>query len=220
MVATPTTNSTRLAGLKVAVDVQHLYRPHKPRDQGAEFVLRDGTRITEAAGVLQYAAALVLALEAWGAMVLRNNPQTKTLFGHYSTRNREANGWDADAYLACHLNAGRGSYAAMEHLAGTAGALLGDELGRRLTTVFPEILNAKTVPLVRGQRGAVCVQECKPWVAAVIVEPFFGDNPAHQSLLAPARLKLLGETLAEGVARWWERHGATRTVASRIDGTP
>jgi hypothetical protein len=110
------------------------------------------------------------------------------------------------------MNAGGGSYARTEHMGMNAGLELGQAIGARLTRVFAAILKSNTVALHSGDRGAVCIRDCPARVAAVIVEPCFGDNPAHQSLLVAPKLAQLGEVIAQGVADWW--------VASRIRITP
>ena len=41
-------------------------------------------------------------------------------------------------------------------------------------------------------------------VAALVVEPFFGDNPRHQAQLTTAAgLASVGEMIGQGVASWW-----------------
>ena len=192
-----------LNGLKVVVDVQHLYRPHKPNDRGAVYTLSDGTRTSEASATLIYAAALRAYLEARGAAILTNDPAHGILVGHYSTRNRAGSAWRAHGYLACHLNAGRGRYALMEYMTVTEGKLLASSIGQSLVQAFPVIVEHRTQGLSSTDRGAVCIARVESPTVAVLCEPFFGDHPGHQALLAAPELGRVGEAIGEGVARWW-----------------
>ena len=195
------------AGLRVAVDVQHIHRPpgsKHARDRGSLYALANGTTITEASAAMTYAAALSSYLRAHGATVLDNDPAHGVFVGFYSQRNAAATAWKAHAYLACHINSGRGSYAAMEYMSTTIGAELAQAIAPRLREAFPTlILNAKTVSLSTDQRGSDCIERVGPSCAAVLCEPFFGDNPRHQSLLASPELVKVGEAIGQGVVEWW-----------------
>jgi N-acetylmuramoyl-L-alanine amidase len=200
-----------LLGLRVAVDVQHLFRP-PPRhhDRGAEFrMMASGAKACEGDVSLLYAAGITHGLERRGATVLGNGP---LLSGTYGARNRAAAVWGAHAYLACHLNAGGGSYALTEHMGMNPGQELGRAIGLRLQRAFGVITDARTRALHAGDRGAVCVSGCPARVAAVILEPLFGDSPGHQALMIAPRLADLGEAIALGVADWW--------VATHMETTP
>jgi N-acetylmuramoyl-L-alanine amidase len=186
--------------MKVAVDVQHLYRPNHPRDQGSVYSTAFG-KVTEAHVTLIYAAALHDWLLSWGAEVLSNDPARGELVGRYSERNRAAVEWGADLYLACHLNAGGGSYAAIEQMARSKVDRLSAWIGQELVAAAPEILSFKAVTLSPLERGAVCIEACA--CPAAIVEPFFGDYPHHQGLLAASRLVEVGQAIARGVGNWW-----------------
>jgi N-acetylmuramoyl-L-alanine amidase len=192
-----------LAGLAVAVDVQHLYRRSKPRDQGCDFVLPDGTHISEAHATAIYAGALTATLRGLGARVLTNDPASGILIGEYWERGRAAAAWGAQAYIACHLDAGRGSYALAEAMTGSQGIPLAQRLVNMLPVRFPSILASSVRVLERPARGVVCIEAFSPHGAAVICEPFFGDNPAMAGLFQSPELARIGEALALGVASWW-----------------
>ncbi len=193
-----------LQGLKVAVDVQHLYRAHKPNDRGSLYTLANGTRTTEASAALIYAASLKRWLMGHGAEVLANDPAKGILIGRYSTRNRMAAAWGAQAYLACHLNAGGGYYALAEHMGATLGKYLATQIAKRLDLSYPAITSGHVRALSSTDRGAVCIQYLPLSVAAVLCEPFFGDNPVHQPLLAAPELDRIGTLIGEAVAAWWQ----------------
>lgn len=190
-----------LTGMRVALDVQHLYRPNHPRDQGSVYRLATGETITEAHCTLLYAAAIHEWLLGYGAEVLTNDPVRGILSGYYSTRNEQASAWGSHLYLACHLNAGGGSYAAVEMMAGKRDDRLAGWIGNELVSAAPEILESRTVSLAPGERGAVCIERCA--CPAAIVEPFFGDNPHQQSMMAAPRLVEIGQAIGRGVGSWW-----------------
>jgi len=202
----------RLEGLRVAVDVQHLYKTSNPLDRGAIFELPGGFHLAESQAVTVYAQALRAWLAARGAKVLTNDPAAHVMVGSYYRRQKEAEKWGTNAYLACHLNAGKGSYAALEYAAGSAGIGLGTRIGSRLRDDFQEITSYKLVSLSPQARGYVCIGGFLPGLAAVLVEPFFGDNPRQQELLSTPRLVAVGESIGEGVARWWESVRASRLI--------
>jgi len=195
-----------LDGLRIAVDVQHLYRANKPNDRGAVFTLPDHTRTNEADAALIYAAALTSWLRERGASALTNDVARQILVGPYSWRHRAVSEWRAHAYLACHLNAGRGSYSLMEHMSLTRGAELAALIGPRLMLAFPGITASKVRALSDKDRGAVCIRGVPGSIAAVLCEPFFGDWPGHQSLLSAPKLVALGRVIGEAVAEWWLTH--------------
>jgi len=202
----------RLEGLRVAVDVQHLYKTSNPLDRGAIFELPGGFHLAEAQAVAVYAQALCAWLQARGAAVLTNQPAAQVLVGSYYRRQKAAEKWGADAYLACHIDAGKGSYALLEYVVGSAGMVLGSRIGARLCEDFPEILSHKTVSLSPPARGYACISGFPTDRAAVLVEPFFGDNPRQQGLLSTPNLIAVGESIGEGVARWWESVKASRLI--------
>lgn len=212
--------ATSLLGLRVVVDVQHLYRASKPHDKGSEYVLANGTHIAEANAARVYADGLCDWLRERGVAVLTNDPTTSILTGFYSSRNRAAHAFAAHAYLACHLNAGRGGYCLMEYMDATVSKPLADAIGARLATTVTEITDFRSQALHAGDRGAVCIERVMPPIAAVLCEPFFGDTPAHQYLLASVNLREIGATIGQGVADWWLRkQDATGPVAGSVDGT-
>lgn len=192
-----------LAGLKVAVDVQHIYRPAKPGDHGSLYVLANGGKVWEASAATTYATSLVHTLTDRGAAVLTNDPARGVLVGPYSRRNQEASTWAAHLYLACHVNAGGGAYCLTEYMVGTPGQPAGDAIGKAIVAAFPQLQGARCNPLVRGQRGAVCIEGFTRTRAALVLEPFFGDNPRCQDMLAGPALVELGQMIAAGIATWW-----------------
>jgi N-acetylmuramoyl-L-alanine amidase len=195
--------------MRAVVDVQHLYRPKKPADRGAVYTLADGTHTDEATATLIYAASLRSYLEARGATVLANDPRHGILVGPYSVRHAAANAWRPHLYLACHLNAGRGSYALVEYMSLSQAKPLASGIGQALAAVFPEIMEHRTNALSSTDRGAVCIERVASPSIAVLLEPFFGDNPTQQRLLAATELHRVGQVVGDAIAHWWHgRHPA------------
>jgi N-acetylmuramoyl-L-alanine amidase len=191
-----------LSSLKVAVDVQHLYKRDAPRDQGSLYSILGGGKVTEAHCTTIYAGALVAALKGWGAEVLVNDPAHGVFVGSYPVRNAAALHWGARVYLACHLNAGRGSYALVEMMAPQPDDHLSTHIVNELIHSTPEILSGHRNLLRRNRdRGAICIEGFP--ALGLILEPFFGDNPVQQALLKAPRLLGIGQAIARGIASWW-----------------
>ena len=73
-----------LSGLKVAVDVQHVFRDGEHRnDRGTVFRLADGLKMNEADAASLYAHAIIGAIAEQGAEVLTNDPLRGVLVGSY-----------------------------------------------------------------------------------------------------------------------------------------
>lgn len=200
--------ANRLQGYSVAVDVQHLYRTGRhARDRGSVFTLPDGSRVAEGELSTRYAQGLVQWLKLRGARVLANDPRHGFLVGPYSQRHESVVAWGADAYLACHVNAGGGAYGAVEYVSDSGvSAVLANTVAHQLEEAAL-LDKVKTVPLAPGDRGFVCVGRLGA-VPGVILEPFFGDYPGHRDFFPAPALTRLGETIGEGVARFLERRRA------------
>lgn len=195
-----------LVGLRVALDVQHLYRQGAHAgDRGSRYVLPGGGVVWEAAAATAYAIAAGAYLRARGAEVLTNDPVRGQLVGPYSRRNLSAAALGVHCYVACHVNAGGGEYCSMEHvgMATSRTLLLGSDIASAVRAAFPVIRGSVFPPLMPGQRGAVCIERVAPGIATVLCEPVFGDNPHHQDALTGPGLVRLGEAIGVGIARWW-----------------
>lgn len=209
-----------LTGAVVVLDVQHLYRSGiHAGDRGTRYSLPGGGSIWEAQAATTYAAAAARWLKARGATVWTNDPAHNFLVGPYSRRNRFANGLRPDCYLACHVNAGGGDYAAFEYVAqerALSVLALALSLGHALGAL-PEVKRFRPVALKHGDRGAVCIE--RVIAPALVVEPFFGDRLEQQGLFATDRLVALGEAIASGVSEWWHEKmlaaGAAASPSSR-----
>ena len=187
----------------VVLDVQHAYRSSHPHDRGAVFTRANGLRVSEVDLVLGYVAAAARQLAALGFQVGTNNPATGLFVGPYQRRQAEASAMLACAYLACHVNAGGGRYGRVG-LAHPRSSRLASSLalGLARSAVAPRGYVCSTVGVKPHERGSVCIRfvECP----AVLLEPFFGDNPEHLARFGtPGGLQALGEDIAVAVAEWY-----------------
>lgn len=190
--------------LRVALDVQHLYRSGiHAGDRGARFVTSAGRTVWEADYSLAYAQAAGLELVGLGHDVLLNADGTawgSRFRGPYSVRQQIARAWRADVYIACHVNAGGGSYGRVSWPA--------DSPMRGRCRVVAAVLQqavaawgtrrVETLPIGTGERGHVCVAAV-PIVplGAVLLEPFFGDDPIPHAL---GTMPALGQLLAREIS--------------------
>ncbi len=182
----------------VAVDVQHRYRGGiHAKDRGTRFTLANGGVTWEADAAEGYAAVLADALEAGGFQTMRNDPARGTLIGPYWRRHVQAKAAGAGLYLACHVNAGGGSYGLTEFVAGTNSGALANGIVAALDRDIAQVLSGHARVMVPGQRGYGCLPSTR---GGVLLEPFFGDKPSHQSLFDRSGLALVGTSIARAVA--------------------
>lgn len=152
--------------------------------------------------------------------------------GPYHERNQDDLVATADLYVACHVNAGRGTYALALHDHGreqarAACAFILNELHQ-----LPGITHARrgewghprpqadayqplSPPMTVGsrtfhvqawpERGRVCIAEVPEEVPALVVEPFFIDTPSHRPLTQRRSLREVGRRLAQGILAWRRR---------------
>jgi len=202
---------------RVVVDVQHAFRGGRhANDRGAVFVRSNGLKVSEVDLALEYAKAIADELRSRGrAEVLVNNPSTGLFCGPYQRRQESANRMGAAAYLACHVNAGRGSYARIGFTAARSIGLA-NEIRGSIEDWFGDTLSSVQVkPIAQTDRGSVCVRFAT--CPAVLLEPFFGDNPLHLADLGSAMgLRDLGHLVGAGVLRWWEALPVRLTPAAPV----
>lgn len=186
--------------MPVILDRQHRGRASKPKDAGAAF-----GGLVEADLVERYIAVAAAELRRLGHRV------ELLVDGEYGDRHRRANelarsSAERSAYVACHVNAGGGRYALVEHDARSKGGkaaavVVADELTRLLA---PEVNGGKVVPLDAGTRGFSCIDGIYAGpgqLCAVLFEPGFIDTPSHAALWTTAGLSRVGLALAAGCHR-------------------
>lgn len=210
------------------LDIQHAGRPDKPGDMGAAYDL-DGDGVTGENGERE--VDLVRAYVARAAEVLRTNGHKVTILesGTYGQRHAtairiaQADPNVRHVYLACHVNAGGGSYGLLRPDARSAdGRFYAIVMVAKLEDNFPELTGVQVTPLYANAeaarkagrdvsdagkvawwtRGYGCIDGIYSGpsnLCAVLVEPGFIDSKRHAPLWTPGGLKRLGEALALAV---------------------
>lgn len=191
------------------LDIQHLGRRSREGDLGAGPVDVDGDGQAEAherEALLTpvYAANASQQLYALGhdSVLLTGCEYVERHAGALRLLRRGQSG----AYLACHLNAGGGSYGLVLYLPGHPRAQrLAEHIATTLA-MLPELSTVRTEaiagawsraePTLAGLRGHDDV------LPGVCLEPAFLDQPAHRPLLDNAGLARIGRAIATGVDRW------------------
>jgi len=218
----PTKLEPTLQGLRVALDVQHLFRdpPHE-KDRGAVFRVpvegyAKGMTIRETDVTTAYVDAAAAMIAARGGRAFTNDVARGVMVGPYSRRHRAAASWAVHAYVACHVNAGGGSYAlALFNRHAPRGRAFAQALARAMRDVAVMQPGAPIIDHVAravgpGDRGWSCiggfgVTERPETPAAAIFEPCFGDNPRHHGLiLSPGPSQVIALGLVRGLEAWWK----------------
>lgn len=114
------------------------------------------------------------------------------------------------AYLACHLNAGGGTYAAVIHDARSkGGALLAAALATGLEDAH--LFGVKTQKIAAASPDNAWknvyhtisgIYAGPANISGVCVEPYFLDQPAHEWLTTPEGGEAVAMALIDGVVRW------------------
>ena len=182
----------------IICDRQHLGKPSNPGDHGATHGALRETDLTDA-----YIAIAAADLRAAGHTVY------VLTTGEYGERQKQANAIAVAAptervyYVACHINAGGGSYGLVEYDGRSAGgARLAAGLALGLGQL-PELSAHKTTALQNGERGWVCIAGIYTGpgnIAGAIYEPGFIDPAANAALWTADGLARVGHALASGLA--------------------
>ena len=185
----------------IILDRQHRGRASKPKDAGAAF-----KGYVEADLVERYIAVATQELKRLGHRV------EVLLSGEYGSRHVEAIALakaskERCLYVACHVNAGGGRYALVEHDSRSKGgaaaaAIVAREFALRLA---PEVNTGKVVALGSADRGFACIDGIYAGPAnlsAVLFEPGFIDSSQHAGLWTTAGLSRIGVALAAGCDAW------------------
>jgi hypothetical protein len=137
--------------------------------------------------------------------------------GWYSDRHEQAIGIalshpdDMCAYIACHLNAGGGSYSlALHDYRSHGGENLAKAVATEMSVKIPEISRhlvraASPDEWTNGYYTVKGIYAGPGNLSGVCFEPVFMDNVEHQALLTPEGLVLLGQILANACIAWGTR---------------
>jgi len=194
----------------VILDRQHYGKPGRD-DRGAQTEI-DGQAVYEIDLTLAYieAATTLLLAEGHTVHILDS--------GWYGERNDRAceiareNPDERVAYVACHVNAGGGTYGLTLHDARSGG-------GRRLAEAVADVLGTNAAPHI--DRSIVrAAEQGGTWsramttisgiysgpanISGICFEPFFIDSERNRPLLSPLGLNVIGQALAVGCMNWGE----------------
>ena len=188
--------------LLVILDRQHTGKSAAPRDTGGA---SQYSGKTEAEMVHRYLMTAEWALRGAGIDVMPLSD------GSYTDRHARsklyATGYSHAIYVAGHLNAGEGDYAAVfnDHRS-SMGEEVAVKLSHRLGACLPEIMGSKVIGARPGHwtsnafytiRGVYSGRPC-----GICYEPAFMDNEDHAPLLEPEGLDRIGMCLADGILDW------------------
>lgn len=191
----------------IVLDRQHVGKPGQ-NDMGAwgDFDKDAKTEVQELEAILTgfYGLYCEVRLRELGHNVISLSD------GFYSERHKRACLYGADAYIALHLNAGKGEYSSCFYdYRSTKGKLLADSIATEFKKKLPvsDALVRETKPDGQFPRPWGCINGVfsgKP--VACLVEPLFIDNFKHQQFLSSeSNIHMLGCTLAEGIHNWLQR---------------
>lgn len=115
------------------------------------------------------------------------------------------------AYLACHLNAGGGSYGLVLYLPSHPRAQrLAEHIASTLA-MLPELSKVRTEAITgawsRAEPTLAGLRGCDDVLPGVCLEPAFLDQPSHRPLLDNHGLARIGRAVATGVDRWSRQPG-------------
>jgi hypothetical protein len=195
------------------LDIQHgRKRDGAPVDPGAAYDL-DGDGVVGETGEREiditraYVGAARVGLETVGLAVEVLDS------GSYDERHVRAcvlaRGASWAGYIACHVNAGRGTYGLVKHDHRSIGGrkfatVLAEELVRAAVGLKPELTSAKVVPLTPSERGWSCIDGIyrgPAWLVGVLFEPGFIDTTSHRPLWTPAGVERIGAVLTRALVR-------------------
>lgn len=207
-----------MSGLIVVLDVQHAGKP-KPHhlDRGATARDERGRVLVECELARAYAASAARYLAAEGIGSLTIDPGGEGLTGvSYSRRHERVRAlalgpWAEDrvVYVACHLNSFTSpdpDYALTMHdQRSQAGRAVATEIAAQFDRALP-VSASKVQAMTSETRGYSCIGGIyagPPNLCAVLLEPLFLSNPAHQRLLTGDGPNMIGAALVDGLLTWW-----------------
>jgi hypothetical protein len=210
------------------LDIQHAGRASRPGDQGAAFDL-DGDNVIEDA---EHEVALAGAYAMAAAAYLRPLVVQVLMIhsGEYWERHAQAIAWaqekrfDLAAYVACHVNAGRGLYGLVVHdYRSKAGNLLAACIAQDLGPFVPPLSVVHVAPTAEPgvdvapdipglqesnyPRAWTCLhgigdRGSPRGLCGVVFEPGFIDQPKHVDMWGQKGLDDLGRCLGHGIHRY------------------
>ena len=192
------------------LDIQHAGKRSSPRDVGATFDL-DGDGVRGGLGEREIDVSASYVARARDVLPASGHVAYVLTTGDYGERHAaaiaiaKANPGVRCAYVACHANAGGGSYGLVEYDERSGlGAALAHALADALSAL-PGVGRGRTRGLGAADRGWACIDGIYAGpenLCGVIFEPFFVDFAGHRPLMSPSGLARVGAVLADGCLSW------------------
>jgi|SRR3989344_1780925 len=186
----------------IALDIQHLNKPpsasnpKSSKDRGVAY----GT-LTEVDISTVYANLARQLLDKAGHTVYMG------FTGEYSERQSLAVRMKTDVYIACHVNAGKGSYSLIEIKKKSSGKdlpyaqILLDALLSKLGT---KKASTPIWELQEGDRGFSCISNTQ--MVSLLLEPFFIDNDEYYKKVLTGELQeQIAQAILEAVTKWSQK---------------
>lgn len=157
----------------IVLDVQHMGKPHRPDDRGAVSANSD----YESDLALKYALCIRTRFmkEGFKTFLMTH--------GTYQERHVWANTYcdsKTSLYLACHINAGGGSYPLIEHTetAMEQTRAIAKLIAKKFDDLSQDYFSpAQIWKIAKKERGWGCISDTN--MSALLLEPLFIDNSYH-----------------------------------------
>jgi len=202
----------------VLFDHQHRGKPTRPDDVGAAVDLDGDGRIAADETEIWHTEGIISETQL--ALLQLSRPIVSALLcnGLYGRRHDQANGiatradrGDPFAYLACHVNAGRGDYGLIAYdYRSPRGQLLAELIGEQLANLS-ELSDVRVEPASpendwsRAYHTIDGIYQGPRNICGICLEPFFLDTPAHRTLATVQGLRRIGYAVAAGLVAFFDR---------------
>lgn len=191
--------------MTIYIDVQHMGDPIKKGRMGAAF--GDQISQTEAFYTSLYAFWMGMRLRELGHEVINMSDGTyKARHARVNAYEERNEGGPPSVYIACHLNAGAGSYCAMfYHHQSSNGRALSKSINAKIEE-RTDITTAKAIPSNNEdwtKNAFYCIKGVGRPIA-ICAEPLFIDNRNHQRLLNVEGMHAIGFAMADGIHEFLE----------------
>lgn len=186
--------------MKVALDIQHLYKASQPKDKGA---FAHG--IHEADIVKDYMEKTAFLLKEKGITVLLNDPEKNTFIGDYWQRHIYANNNGVHLYIAGHLNidSTQSEYSFIEYNKEThyENAIFSHILSSNLKN-YLNTDNIIIKTLNKSDPDYYCIDNLL--MPAIIYKPLSIYNNSHMKLTKNLGLFVIAEALVNAILQYQE----------------
>lgn len=186
--------------MKVALDIQHLYKASHPKDRGCF-----GSGVYEADIVKDYMSKTAFLLQEKGIDVIINETERSPLTGDYWQRHAYANNNNVHLYIAGHLNVDstQPEYVFIEHK--TPANYFAVIFSHILSAHLKNYLNTDNVvikPIKEDNPDYFCINNLI--MPAVIIKPLSLHNKSHMELVKDQGLFVIAEAIRNAIDQYRE----------------